>query len=61
MRRSSTRHRERVEMPTYAITTEDVEYLRHGDRRLVARLYRPTGAGPFAAVVDLHGGFRPGT
>ena len=43
-------------MPTYAITTEDVEYLRHGDKRLVARLYRPTGAGPFAAVVDLHGG-----
>jgi len=43
-------------MPTYAITTEDVEYLRHGAKRLVARLYRPTGAGPFAAVVDLHGG-----
>jgi acetyl esterase/lipase len=43
-------------MPTYAITTDDVEYLRHGDKRLIARLYRPTGAGPFAAVVDLHGG-----
>jgi acetyl esterase/lipase len=38
------------------ITTEDVEYLRHGDRALVARLYKPQGAGPFAAVVDLHGG-----
>jgi acetyl esterase len=43
-------------MPTYEITTEDVEYLRHGDRRLIARLYRPNGGGPFAAVVDLHGG-----
>jgi acetyl esterase/lipase len=40
----------------YDITTEDVEYLRHGDRRLVARLYKPQGAGPFPAVVDLHGG-----
>ncbi len=36
--------------------TEDVEYLRHGDRRLIARLYKPKGAGPFPAVVDLHGG-----
>jgi len=43
-------------MPTYEFTTEDVEYLRHGDRKLIARLYKPTGAGPFAAVVDLHGG-----
>ncbi len=43
-------------MPTYDITTEDVEYLRHGDKKLVARLYRPKGDGPFPAVVDLHGG-----
>ena len=43
-------------MPTYEITTEDVEYLRHGDRKLIARLYKPNGAGPYAAVVDLHGG-----
>ena len=43
-------------MPTYEITTEDVEYLRHGDRALVARLYKPKGDGPFPAVVDLHGG-----
>jgi acetyl esterase/lipase len=40
----------------YDITSEEVEYLRHGDRRLTARLYRPQGAGPFPAVVDLHGG-----
>lgn len=43
-------------MPDYQIKTEDVEYLRHGDRRLIARLYKPQGDGPFPAVVDLHGG-----
>jgi acetyl esterase/lipase len=41
---------------TYEFTTEDVEYLRHGDTRLIARLYKPKGDGPFPAVVDLHGG-----
>ena len=41
---------------THEYTTEDVEYLRHGDRGLKLRLYKPRGAGPFAAVVDLHGG-----
>lgn len=43
-------------MPDYQIKTEDVEYLRHGDRKLIARLYQPQGDGPFPAVVDLHGG-----
>jgi acetyl esterase len=37
-------------------TVEDVEYLRHGDNALVARFYRPRGAGPFPLVVELHGG-----
>jgi acetyl esterase len=41
---------------TYEFTTEDVEYLRHGERALSARIYRPQGTGPFPAVVDLHGG-----
>ncbi len=41
---------------TYDFTTEDTEYLRHGERRLIARVYRPKGNGPFPAVVDLHGG-----
>jgi acetyl esterase len=41
---------------TYDFTTEDIEYLRHGDRALIARIYRPKAAGPFPAVVDLHGG-----
>src|SRR6266436_1603120 len=43
-------------MPTYEITKEDVEYLRHGDKARIARLYKPKGVGPFPAVVDLHGG-----
>jgi len=41
---------------TFEYTTEDVEYLRHGERRFMARLYKPQGAGPFPAVVELHGG-----
>src|SRR5688572_13201711 len=41
---------------TYEFTTEDLEYLRHGDRGLKMRLYKPKGAGPFPAVIDIHGG-----
>src|SRR5207248_10492158 len=50
--------RKGVNMPnnTHEFTTEDVEYLRHGDTRLIARLYKPKGDGPFPAVIDLHGG-----
>lgn len=43
-------------MNSHDYTTEDVEYLRHADRALKLRLYKPGGAGPFPAVVDLHGG-----
>jgi acetyl esterase/lipase len=41
---------------SHPIDIEDVEYLRHGDQPLLARLYRPRGGGPFPLVVDLHGG-----
>ncbi len=40
----------------YEIDTEDVEYLRHGAKPLLARIYRPRGAGPFPMMIDLHGG-----
>ncbi|MEN3355350.1 MAG: acetyl esterase [Betaproteobacteria bacterium] len=40
----------------YEFTTEDIEYLRHGERALKLRLYKPRGEGPFPTVVDLHGG-----
>ena len=38
------------------IDVQDLEYLRHGERPLLARLYTPRGDGPFPMVVDLHGG-----
>jgi len=41
---------------THDIAVEDVEYTRHGDTPLLARLYRPKGAGPFPIMVELHGG-----
>jgi acetyl esterase/lipase len=41
---------------TYDIEVEDVEYLRHGDTPLLARLFKPRGPGPFPAIIELHGG-----
>jgi acetyl esterase len=41
---------------TSAIDVEDVEYLRHGDKPLLARLFKPHGTGPFPLIVELHGG-----
>lgn len=41
---------------TYEIDVEDVEYVRHGDKPLLARLFKPRGTGPFPIIVDLHGG-----
>ena len=41
---------------TSAIDVEDVEYLRHGDKLLLARLFKPRGTGPFPLIVELHGG-----
>ena len=35
---------------------EDVEYLRHGDKPLLAKVYKPRGEGPFPALIELHGG-----
>ena len=43
-------------MPTYEYTAQDVEYLRHGDRKFMARLFKPQGKGPFPAIVEVHGG-----
>lgn len=41
---------------TLDFTTEDIEYISHGDNGLKLRLFRPAGSGPFPVVVDLHGG-----
>lgn len=41
---------------TYEIDIEEVEYLRHGDKPYLARIFKPRGKGPFPAVVEAHGG-----
>src|SRR5438552_15767964 len=41
---------------TYEIDVQDIEYLRHGDKPLLARLFRPRATGPFPLMVELHGG-----
>jgi acetyl esterase len=43
-------------MATHSVQQRDIEYLQHGDLRLLARLYQPDGPGPFPAVVEVHGG-----
>jgi acetyl esterase/lipase len=40
----------------HEIDVHDVEYLRHGDTALLARLYRPRGQAPVALLAELHGG-----
>ena len=45
-----------LEAKTADFDVEDVEYLRHGDKPLLARIYKPRGAGPFPAMVECHGG-----
>jgi acetyl esterase/lipase len=41
---------------SHEFKVEDVEYLRHGNTPVLARLYRPQGTGPFPIMVELHGG-----
>lgn len=41
---------------THEFDVEDVEYLRHGDKPLLARTFVPRGKGPFRTVIELHGG-----
>ena len=41
---------------TYQVDIADVEYLRHGDTPLLARLFKPKGSGPFPIMLELHGG-----
>jgi acetyl esterase/lipase len=41
---------------SYDVKTIDIVYRKDGDLELPARIYQPQGAGPFPAVVDVHGG-----
>ena len=45
-----------LEPKTTAFDVADVEYLRHGDKPLLARIFTPRGEGPFPALVECHGG-----
>ena len=44
------------EQKTYEVEISDLEYLRHGDRSIEARLFKPVGAGPFPVMIEIHGG-----
>lgn len=41
---------------TYEVEIQDVEYLRHGDKPFLAKLFKPQGDGPFPVMIELHGG-----
>jgi acetyl esterase len=41
---------------THEIDIRDLEYRRGADGPLLARLYQPKGAGPFPALIEVHGG-----
>ncbi len=41
---------------TYDIDIKDVAYRRDGATPILAKIFQPTGAGPFPIMVDLHGG-----
>ena len=45
-----------LDAPTTEFDVRDVEYLRHGDTPLLARIFTPRGAGPYPALVECHGG-----
>src|SRR6184192_706703 len=45
-----------LEPRTHQFDVEDVEYLRHGDKPLLARVFKPRGDEPFPALVECHGG-----
>jgi acetyl esterase/lipase len=41
---------------TFDLDVKDVEYIRHRDKPLLARLFKPRGTGPFPLIVEMHGG-----
>ena len=48
---------DQVQIPArFEVEVRDLEYRVHDGGALLARLYRPLGAGPFPAVVEVHGG-----
>ncbi len=47
---------EAIALTNHDLEIEDVEYLRHGDTPYLLRLFKPSGAGLFPLIVQLHGG-----
>ena len=45
-----------AQLTRHEIDVRDVEYIRHNNKPVQARVYVPKGAGPFPLVIDLHGG-----
>jgi acetyl esterase len=45
-----------AELVRHEIDVTDVEYLRHGNKAYLARVYKPRGKGPFPLLIDIHGG-----
>ena len=45
-----------LEARTHEFDVAEIEYLRHDDKPLLARIYTPRGDGPFPALVECHGG-----
>ena len=41
---------------SYDVDTEEIEYRRDGNESWLAQIYQPKGAGPFPALLDVHGG-----
>ena len=41
---------------THDVKIEDIEYQRQGGQAMLARLYQPSGSGPFPAALQVHGG-----
>jgi acetyl esterase len=44
------------ERATKTYDVQDIEYLRHDDQPLLARVFKPRGEGPYPALVEVHGG-----
>jgi acetyl esterase/lipase len=42
--------------PQHTVETRDIEYQRQGGQAMLARLYQPSGTGPFPAALQVHGG-----
>src|ERR1700691_5817860 len=40
----------------YELAVKDIVYRRDGEKQRLARLYQPSGSGPFPAVLLVHGG-----